>query len=183
LTQPYWGAFWEQWVRFFVTRDPLYNALTLDPQNPGIWQSRVSLLTQLQDVNRTDLSAFQSKGGKLLIAHGNADALVSTRSTEEYWSRLIATLTAPVVSTFARYYEIPGYGHASGTAFTAAWDSLTALENWVERGVAPTNQIVADANAATRGRTRPLCEYPLLPRYAGTGDVNAATSFTCATFP
>jgi Tannase and feruloyl esterase/Alpha/beta hydrolase domain len=183
LSQPYWGTFWEQWVRFFVTRDPLYNALTLDPQNPGIWQSRVSLLTQLQDVNRTDLSAFQSKGGKLLIAHGNADALVSTRSTEEYWSRLISTLTAPVVSTFARYYEIPGYGHASGTAFTAAWDSLTALENWNERGVAPTNQVVADANAATRGRTRPLCEYPLLPRYNGTGDINAAASFTCATFP
>ncbi|HVS55517.1 MAG TPA: tannase/feruloyl esterase family alpha/beta hydrolase, partial [Casimicrobiaceae bacterium] len=32
LTQPYWAAFWEQWVRFFVTRDPGYNGLTLDPQ-------------------------------------------------------------------------------------------------------------------------------------------------------
>ena len=90
-------------------------------------------------------------------------------------------MTAQKVSSFVRYYEIPGQGHVTGTAFTAAWDSVKALEDWVERGIAPVNQLVTDINAATKGRTRPLCEYPTWPKYSGTGDVNVAASFTCVT--
>ena len=54
-TAPYGSIFWDQWVRFFVTRDPNFNSLTLDPQNPGVYQARISALTGLQDVNQTDL--------------------------------------------------------------------------------------------------------------------------------
>ncbi len=180
VTAPYGSTFWDQWVRFFVTRDPNFNSLTLDPQNPGPWQTRISTLTGLQDVNKTDLSAFQAKGGKLLIAHGMADVLVSTRATEQYWQRLNATMGTAKVQSFARYYEIPGYGHAVSSVFNAAWDSLTALENWVENGTAPTNQVVADS-AGVPGRTRPLCEWPAYPRYRGSGDINAASSYACST--
>jgi feruloyl esterase len=84
------------------------------------------------------------------------------------------------VAGFMRYYEIPGYGHSVGTVFNAAWDSLTALEAWVEQGTAPVNQVVADT-AGVPGRTRPLCEYPSWARYNGTGDINLASSYTCAT--
>ena len=180
LTQPYWGAFYEQWVRFFVTRDPGYLALTFDPQNPGIYQQRVSFLTNAQQANGTDLSAFQSKGGKLLMMHGTADALVSTRATEDYYKRLVTRMSAAKVSDFVRYYEVPGQGHVTG-AFAAGWDSVKALEDWVERGVTPPAQVVADTNTATKGRTRPMCEYPTWPKYNGTGDVNAAASFACVT--
>ena len=65
------------------------------------------------------------------------------------------------------------------TTFNAAWDSLTALEEWVERGAAPGPQVVADT-AGVPGRTRPLCEWPLWPRYRGGGDVNLAASYECA---
>jgi hypothetical protein len=34
---------------------------------------------------------------------------------------------------------------------------------------------------ASAGRTRPLCLYPAWPRYKGTGDLNAASSFVCTT--
>lgn len=180
LSQPYWGAFWEQWVRYFVTRDPGYNALNFDPQNPGVYQQRVSFLTRIQDVNKTELTAFQSKGGKLLMAHGTADALVSPRATADLWRRFLSTMGAPKVSSFARYYEIPGQGHVFG-AFATAWDSVKTLEDWVERGVAPAAQVISDTNAATRGRTRPLCEFPSWPKYSGAGDVNAAASYTCVT--
>lgn len=60
----------------------------------------------------------------------------------------------------------------------ASWDSLTALERWREGGTAPSAEIVADT-AGVPGRTRPLCDYPKWPRYRGSGDVNAAASFTC----
>ncbi|MDR0261461.1 MAG: tannase/feruloyl esterase family alpha/beta hydrolase, partial [Comamonas sp.] len=180
LTAPYWAVFWDQWVRYFVTRDANFDALSLDPQNPGAWSDRINQLTKLQDINSTDLSAFNKRGGKLLMAHGTADVLVSTRATEQYWQRLEQTMGAPAVKSFARYYEVPGYGHAASTAFNANWDSLKALDQWVTAGTAPGAQVVSDT-AGVPGRTRPLCEYPTWPRYKGSGDVNVADNYSCQT--
>ena len=177
---PYGSTFWDQWVRFFVTRDTNFNSLSLDPQNPGVWQARIVELTRIQDLNKTDLSAFAARGGKILMAHGSHDALVSTRATQQYWSRIRSAMGAEKVDSFARYYEIPGYGHAVSSVFNAAWDSLTTLENWVEKGVPPPEQVVADS-AGVPGRTRPLCGYPSWPKYKGAGDINSAQSYSCVT--
>ena len=73
---------------------------------------------------------------------------------------------------------MPGLGHAVSSVFNGTWDSLTALENWVEKGVAPSGQVTTDT-AGVPGRTRPLCDYPKWPQYKGSGDVNLAASFTC----
>ena len=178
-TTAYGSGFWDQWVRFFVTRDPAANSLEFDPEKPGRWQQRVSELTGLQDHNRTDLSPFADRGGKLLMAHGTADQLVSTRATGEYYERIRRTMGAGRVQDFLRYYEIPGYGHAFGSLYNAAWDSLTALEQWSERGRPPAAQVVADT-VGVPGRTRPLCEFPAWPRYE-SGDVDAAASYRCVT--
>ena len=179
-TPPYLSTFWDQWVRFFVTRDATFNSLSLDPQNPGPLQARIVELTGIQDLNKSDLSAFQAKGGKVLMAHGSHDALVSTRATAQYWDRIRNTMGAAKVDSFARYYEIPGYGHAVSSVFNAAWDSLTTLENWVEKGTIPPNQLVSDT-AGVPGRTRPLCDYPAWAKYKGAGDINSALSYSCAT--
>jgi len=63
--------------------------------------------------------------------------------------------------------------------FNARISSLDYLEAWVERGQAPDELLAVDENAATAGRTRPVCHYPAWPRYNGRGDVNSAESFTC----
>jgi feruloyl esterase len=179
-TPPYGSTFWDQWVKYFVTRDASFNSLSLDPQSPGPWQTRIVQLTGIQDANKTDLSAFQARGGKILMAHGIHDGLVSSRATRQYLTRIQGTMGATNVRNFLRYYEIPGYNHAVSSQFNASWDSVTVLEDWVERGVAPPPQAVADT-AGVPGRTRPLCEFPTWPKYNGSGDVNAAASFTCAT--
>ena len=176
---PYGSTFWEQWVKYLVTRDPTFDPLAIDPLNPGRWQNRIVELTGLQDANRTDYSAFAARGGKILMAHGMHDALVSPRATRQLMDRLRRQMGDASLRTFLRYYEIPGYGHAISTTFNAAWDSLTALEEWVEQGATPGPQVVADT-AGVPGRTRPLCEWPLWPRYRGGGDVNAAASYECA---
>ena len=105
--------------------------------------------------------------------------LVSTRATEDYYRRLQAQMGTAGVNKFARYYEVPGLGHAISSVFNASWDLLTALEQWVEQGQAPANQVTTDT-AGVPGRTRPLCDYPKWPKYSGSGDVNAASSFTCS---
>jgi feruloyl esterase len=172
------SVFWDQWARFVFASDPDYDALALDPVTRGTLRPHIDELARTLDVNRTDYSAFAKKGGKILLAHGTADVLVSTRSTEEYYSRIQANMGAAKVRQFLRFYEVPGYGHAVSSVFNASWDSLTALENWVERGVAPAAQIVSDS-IGVPGRTRPLCEYPQWPKYRGSGDVNSAASFDC----
>jgi hypothetical protein len=176
-----YSHYWDQLVRYSITRDPNYNYLEFDPQKPGIYQQRLDYVVNMLDVTGTDLTAFKGRGGKLLIIHGLADPIVSPRSTIDYWNRLQAKMGAQGLAEFARFYTVPGYGHgpASPAAFMAAWDSLSALDAWVEKGVAPAAQVVTDRNEATKGRTRPLCEYPNWPKYNGSGDLNAAASFTC----
>ena len=175
---PYHSGFWDEWVRHFVTRNPTFDSLGLDPEAPGPWLPRISQLSRRQDVNQTDLSAFVNNGGKLLIAHGTADQLVSSRASAEYYRRIRRDMGPGKTQRFLRYYEIPGYSHGVGTLFNAAWDSLSALEDWVEHGRPPRKQIVADS-VGVPGRTRPLCEYPGWPKYRGKGDINAARSFVC----
>ena len=179
---PYITPFLDQFLNFAVMRNATTssNPLLVDPENPGPWAGRLSELSTQLDTS-TDISAFVARGGKLLLAHGKQDVLVSTRATEWYYQKLQAQFGPAQVDTFARYYEIPGLGHAVSTAFFPGWDSVTALEDWVESGKAPANQVVTDG-AGVPGRTRPLCEYPSFPKYKGGGlDVNQASSFTCAT--
>jgi len=172
------SVFWDQWVRFVFAGNPDFVALSLDPVTRCTLRAHIDELARTLDVNRTDYSAFANKGGKILLAHGTADVLVSTRSTEEYYTRIQASMGAAKVQEFLRFYEVPGFGHAFSSVFNASWDSLTALESWVERGVAPASQIVSDS-IGVPGRTRPLCEYPRWPKYRGSGDVNSAASFDC----
>lgn len=175
---PYISVFLDQWIKYSVTRDPSYDTLSLDPENPGPWAGRISALSAQLDTP-VNLDAFAAKGGKLLLAHGLSDVLVSTRATAQYYQRLQARMKPGEVDKFVRYYEVAGYGHAFSSTFNAAWDSLTALENWVEKANAPVQQTVADT-VGVPGRTRPLCDYPQWPKYKGTGDVNLAASFTCS---
>ena len=177
-TAPYISRQTDAIIRYGITRDLGYDSLSLDPENPGPWGPRISELSTLLDVP-VNLDAFAAKGGKLLLAHGLVDVLVSSRATEEYYQRLQARMGAANVDKFVRYYEAPGYGHAVSTTFNVAWDSLTTLENWVEKSTTPPAQVMSDAGGAVNGRTRPLCEYPKWSRYNGTGDVNVAASFTC----
>lgn len=178
---PYITPFLDQFLNFAVMRNPSTssNPLLFDPENAGPWAGRLSQLSTQLDVG-TDISAFVARGGKLLLAHGKQDVLVSTRATEWYYQKLQQQFGQAGVEQFARYYEVAGYGHAFSTAFNAGWDSVTALENWVEKGVAPANQVVTDSSGVP-GRTRPLCDYPSFPKYKGGGlDVNQASSFACA---
>jgi len=178
-SMPYLSPFMDQFMKYAVVRDPTgtFDTLSIDPENPGPYADRISELSTQLDTS-TDISAFVARGGKLLIAHGLQDVLVSTRASEMYWELLQAQFGPANVETFARFYEVPGAGHAFSAAFTPGWDSLTALENWVEKGIAPTNQIVTDT-AVGAGRTRPLCPYPTWPKYVG-GDESLASSFTCS---
>lgn len=175
---PYLSVLVDQWVKYSVAGDAAFNSFDLDPINPEPqYAERISELSGLLN-SGTDISAFAEGGGKLLLAHGLSDVLVSSRATRIYYERLVDQLGAEEVDEFVRYYEVPGFGHGASSHFNATWDSLTALENWVEEDIAPENQVTTDT-IGEPGRTRPLCDYPAWPRYIEVGDPMEAASFEC----
>lgn len=178
-TAPYISQQLDGVLKYIISRDVNFNPMTFDPLGPTTLAARWGELSRMIDQS-PDLSGFVNRGGKLLLAHGVHDVLVSSRATADYYNRQVRQHGQAKVDSFARYYEIPGLGHAASSQFNGTWDALTALEQWVERGTAPSAQITRDT-VGVPGRTRPLCDYPKWPKYNGTGDVNAATSFTCAT--
>ncbi|MGV9881054.1 tannase/feruloyl esterase family alpha/beta hydrolase [Streptomyces sp. NPDC003006] len=176
----YGVQFWDQWVRYFITRDPAHDSLAVDPRRPGAWQQRISRLSALQDVNDPDLRRFAEAGGKLLLLHGTADELVSHRSTIEYFQRVQKRMGRHATGAFARLYLIPGANHVNiDASFAASYDSLSALESWTEEGKAPSRPVVTDTSPTGNARTRPLCAYPAWPKYRGHGSPAAVHSFTC----
>lgn len=169
----------DEYVRHIFTRDAGYNALSVDFANPGPLARRLTELSQLDDRD-LDMSGFAARGGKLILVQGGDDLMISPKSTAAYHDMLRARLGEAKLSQMLRFYEIPGYGHGRSAEFLASWDQLTALENWVERGVDPAEREVVTDLAGVPGRTRPLCLYPGWPRYRGEGDLNAAASYQCA---
>jgi feruloyl esterase len=134
---------------------------------------------ELVGAQRTDLSAFRRRGGKLIVPHGLSDPVFSAHDTMRWWDRVNAAASGRAAE-FVRVFPVPGMAHCAGGPAADQYDCLTAIVDWVERGAAP-ERIPARAGASTPwpGRTRPLCPYPLVARYAGSGDVEDAASFVC----
>ncbi len=162
-------------LRNFLSVGYHYDALNFPVTNGGSWHDE--LLTQSREIDATDtnLSTFQGRGGKLLLVHGTRDNIIPTGSTIDFYQRLQKTMGAEVVASFARLYIIPGFGHGFGR-YDAGFDTVGVLDDWVERGIAPANLVVTDNGS---GRTRPLCDWPLYPRYNGAGSPKKAENFTC----
>ncbi len=164
-------------ARDMVMKDPTSNSLAFDQARNA---ARLAEVSSIIDGSSDDITAFQKRGGKLLIMHGTIDMAVSPYNTVEYFERLEKRYGEGPLRNFVRFYMAPGFGHGYGS-FIVGWDSLGALDEWVEHGVAPKDQVATDTGPAGRGRQRPLCEYPAWPKYKGSGEMNAAASFACAT--
>lgn len=127
----------------------------------------------------SDLSRFRARGGKLLVPHGVSDAVFSINDTLS-WYREVDQRTGGAAASFVRIFPVPGMGHCAGGPATDQYDAFAALRKWVEQGEAP-ERIVAQAGPGTPwpGRQRPLCPYPKVAHYKGSGNVERAESFVC----
>ena len=167
------------YIRYFVARDADFDSFKFDPQRPGQYRAQLIALSQTIGAMNPDLSRYIAHGGKLITLQGLADEVISPNQTIAYHQALIDRFGAEQVDGFMRLYMVPGFQHGSGV-FVPSVDLLGALDNWVTRGTAPETLIATDIAAATNGRSRPLCRYPLFPRYIGKGNVNQAASFVCS---
>jgi hypothetical protein len=166
------------YLRYFVARDPGFDSLGFDVLQPGRYRETLVTLSQTIGALDTNLSRYIAHGGKLITLQGLADEVISPNQTIAYYHALIARYGAGTVDSFMRLYMVPGYQHGSGV-FIPSVDLLGALDAWVTHDVPPQTLVATDLAPPTNGRTRPLCRYPLYPRYAGRGSVNLASSFVC----
>jgi len=128
----------------------------------------------------TDLDKFKARGGKIIFTHGAADPIFSALDTIRYQEALNAKYAD--AASFSRLFLIPGMNHCAGGPATDAFDAVAALDAWVERGIAP-DMIAAKARKTPDvpwpDRTRPLCAYPQVATYKGSGNIEDASSFDC----
>ena len=158
------------------------------------------------DATNPDLRSFRARGGKLLQYHGWADAAIAAPTSIDYYEAVRSFLSAAPdprsssksVQDFYRLFMVPGMEHCSqgvgpvrfgtdaefdGTPGSTdpERDIFSALERWVEQGIAP-DQLIGSGPSPSDPKTtmtRPLCPHPQQATYRGSGDINTAASFVC----
>ena len=172
-----WATFTEDFLRFLVfpEKSSEYSLSRFDiDQDP----QRTLAIGQILDATDTGLSAFERRGGKIVMYFGWADPRVNPLMGVEYYEKVVERMGRST-GDFFRLFMVPGMFHCGGGVGTGVFDAATPLLNWVESGNAPdriTASRVADSKVV---RTRPLCAYPLVARYKGSGSIDDAANFTC----
>ena len=153
-------------------------------------------LASVLNATDTNLKPFESHGGKLIIYHGWNDSGISPLNSINYYESVQNKMGMQEADSFLRLYMVPGMQHCGGgpgpdvfgqMGFSTSNDPqhniYLALEQWVEKGSAPSTVIATkqagEGATAVVKMTRPLCAYPQVAKYKGSGDTNDAANFTC----
>jgi hypothetical protein len=185
-------GFGTQFYAHFVYGDKDWDYKTFDlARDTKIADQKMGKILNATDPN---LKPFEKHGGKLILYHGWCDAALPPRNTIEYYEAVRAKLGAKKAEAFLRLYMLPGVQHCGGGPGPnhvgdfekepdATSNLLLALERWVENGTAPANLTAVryKANRAAAGveRNRPICPYPQVAKYKGSGSTDEAGNFGC----
>lgn len=143
-----------------------------------------------------DMKAFKDRGGKLLLYHGWSDAAIPPVNTIHYYESVVEKMGRKQADEFVELFMVPGMQHCGGgpgasdfgAMSPAAADTdhsmIKAIEQWVEKGPAPAKIIATKYKAEGNPgsgivRTRPLCPYPMVAKYSGSGSMDEAANFSC----
>jgi feruloyl esterase len=164
--------------RFLVFGDPNWTVQRFDFEADAVRADEADRNT----INALDpnLKPFFDRGGKLIQYHGWSDPQISPLNSTQYYSRVAERLgDASKLHASYRLFMAPGMGHCGGGEGPNTFDMVGALEQWVERGLAPDRIVASHSTNGVVDRTRPLCPYPQVAAYSGTGSPDEAASFAC----
>ncbi|HTH54134.1 MAG TPA: tannase/feruloyl esterase family alpha/beta hydrolase [Edaphobacter sp.] len=164
--------------RYVVYQDPNWDWKTFDLKRDA---TKANAIDKDVDDFNPNLAAFAKRGGKLLLYHGWADQQVAPGSTVDFYQEAAKMSGDPAsASEWMRLFMIPGMGHCSGGEGPDSFDKIHVMEQWVEQGKTPTRIVASHHSEGKVDRTRPLCPYPQIARYNGSGSIDDAANFTCS---
>jgi len=127
-----------------------------------------------------DLRPFIEHGGKLIQYHGWSDPQISPAVSVQYYQRVLqASGGKAAVHDSYRLFMAPGMAHCAGGEGPSTFDMVGVLEEWVEEGRAPDRVVALRRRDGEADRTRPLCPYPQVATYTGSGSTDDAANFAC----
>ncbi len=135
--------------------------------------------SDILDVPSNGLSRFFQGGGKLLLSHGWADGLIPAPNTVAFYKSMTANMDLKKAADSVRLFMLPGMGHCGGGDAPSVVDMLSVIDKWADQGKAPES-IIASRPPNQKPMTRPICPYPQIAKYKGTGDIDDAANFICA---
>jgi feruloyl esterase len=169
--------------KWLVFADPNWDWRTFDFADPADYQAFVKAESKFAPIlNATDpnLREFRQRGGKLLQYHGWSDQLIAAQNSIDYYESVMSFFGGGGdVQSFYRLFMAPGMAHCGGGPGPNTFDMQAALEEWVERGIAPEEIVATRSTNGVVDRLRPLCAYPKVAVYKGKGDTNDAVNFVC----
>ena len=164
--------------KYIVFKDPKWDWRTFNLERDVAAAEKFSQGT-LAAVD-PNLTAFAQRGGKLIAYHGWSDNSIAPQASVNFYTRALGATKVPAsASTWLRLYMVPGMGHCSGGEGPDTFDMMSPLDSWVERGTVPQHIVASKISAGKVTRTRPLCPYPQVARYKGTGSIDEAANFAC----
>ena len=165
--------------RYVVFKDPNWDWRTLNFDSDVVLADKVDNNT----INATDpnLKEFMAHGGKLLMYHGWSDPNVAPLASVNYYNSVVETMGGPArTADWIRLFMVPGMGHCEGGEGPNRFDAVSAIEQWAEKGKAPDHILASHTSNGRVDRTRPLCPYPQVATYKGTGSTDDEKNFVCA---
>jgi len=164
--------------KYVVFQDPNWDYRTFNFDRDVVRAEQIDAGT----VNALDpnLKPYFDRGGKLLQYHGWSDPQISPGNSVQYYTRVAEKLGGPdKLQGSYRLFMVPGMGHCGGGEGPNRFDMISALEAWVEKGQAPDRIEASRQRDGKTDRTRPLCPYPQVATYKGTGSTDDAANFVC----
>lgn len=168
------------YFRYVIHNEPAWDFRTFDPDRDVALAEKLDRDNILRAVD-PDIKKFVSRGGKLILYHGWADNLIAPLNSVNYFNSVAGKLGGmEKTEASVRLFMAPGMGHCAGGDGPNTFDMVAPLAEWVEQGKAPDHVIAAHRSRGQVDRTRPLCPYPQIAKYNGTGSIDDAANWTCA---
>jgi feruloyl esterase len=140
---------------------------------------RATEADKLTATNNPDILRFLDRGGRLLMYHGWSDPQVTPLNSIAYYKSVLSSVGNGAAGVAITLFMVPGMNHCSGGPGTDTFDKMKVMEDWVEKAVEPKKIIASHLTDGVVDKTRPLCPYPKVAKYNGSGDTNDAANFQC----